>query len=534
MAVDYLKAALDKDKVPQTEALDERQVKNSAGGFSYGVDDFTRFRRFIVLGAESGSYYAGERKLTVENVDAVKRAIKQDGLRAVKEIVEISDRGLAPKNDPALLALALCASADDPATRSAALAALPKVARIPTHLYHFATYVDSCRGWGRGLRTAVASWFNDKPVGNLAYQAVKYQQRDGWALSDLLRLSHPKATGNRNELYKYIVDGWPSIGSEPHPDKDLQIVWAAERAKTVDEKELVHLIEAYNLPMECVPTDKRTKAVYEVLIPSSGITWLLRNLGNLSKTGAIANGQYSNLNAVTERLLDIDQLKKGRAHPLSILVALNTYKSGHGVKGDAVWPVIPKIVDALDSAFYLAFDAVEPTGKRFMLAMDVSASMTWSTIAGMPGITPRTGAAALAMVTNAVEMNCMSMAFANKFMPVNLSSKERLDSLCDRIDRLPASGTDCAIPMLYAAQNNIEVDCFVTMTDSETWAGHIHPTQALKQYRDKTGIAARSVVVGMVSNGFTVADVTDPLQIDIVGFSADCPALISEFAAGRI
>ena len=84
--------------IPQTERLDERQVRNSAGGYSYPVDQWRRLERFLILGSEGGSYYASERTLTRENVDAVKECIKSDGIRAVKLIVDISDSGRAPKN----------------------------------------------------------------------------------------------------------------------------------------------------------------------------------------------------------------------------------------------------------------------------------------------------------------------------------------------------------------------------------------------------------------------------------------------------
>jgi hypothetical protein len=40
----------------------------------------------------------------------------------------------------------------------------------------------------------------------------------------------------------------------------------------------------------------------------------------------------------------------------------------------------------------------------------------------------------------------------------------------------------------------MQVDCFVVLTDSETWSGGIHPTEALRQYRDKMGILARLLV----------------------------------------
>jgi len=56
------------------------------------------------------------------------------------------------------------------------------------------------------------------------------------------------------------------------------------------------------------------------------------------------------------------------------------------------------------------------------------------------------------------------------------------------------------------------------------------PFQALEQYRDKTGIFAKLIVVGMVSNGFTIADPTDPGMLDVVGFDTAVPAVMADFA----
>jgi 60 kDa SS-A/Ro ribonucleoprotein len=121
-------------------------IPNSAGGHAFPVDDWARLDRFLILGSEGGSYYASERDLTRDNAQAVLRAIQADGERAVARIVDISVSGRAPKNDPALFALALAASSDDLATRRSALAALPKVARTGTHLFQFAELVQDVRG----------------------------------------------------------------------------------------------------------------------------------------------------------------------------------------------------------------------------------------------------------------------------------------------------------------------------------------------------------------------------------------------------
>lgn len=532
--MNYLTKVFGKTNVldaPVSVRTDSAQTLNNAGGFVYNVSDRDRLLRFLILGSEKGTYYVSERKLARENAKHVEALIATDGLKVVEMAVEVSVGGRAPKNDPALFVLAMCASFGTDAVKAAALAALPTVARTGTHLFHFAAYVDSMRGWGRGLRSAFGAWYTGQDATSLAYQVVKYGQRDGWGHADILRKAHPKATGSVNEILKYAVDGWPSVGEDPHPDEALAILWAVERLKTAEESEVVTLIGQYRLPMEVVPTEKRTAKVYEAILPNAPITWLIRNLGNLSRHGVVAEGQYSSLNSVCDRLTDADLLRKGRVHPLAVLVAHNTYSAGKGVRGGGEWPVVQKLVDALDSAFELAFQAVEPAGKRCVLGLDVSGSMGAPEIAGMTGITPRIGTAAMALITSRTEKETISMAFSTQFKPFGIRERESLDSVVERMSRMQFGGTDCSLPMKWALENRVEADLFAVYTDSETWAGG-HPTAALRAYREKMGIAAKLVVVGMTATEFTIADSSDTGMLDVVGFDTAAPGVISQFARG--
>ncbi len=97
---------------------------------------------------------------------------------------------------------------------------------------------------------------------------------------------------------------------------------------------------------------------------------------------------------------------------------------------------------------------------------------------------------------------------------------------------MPMSGTDCALPMVYATEKGLKVDTFVVYTDNETWAGRIQPHQALAEYRRKSGIDAKLIVVGMTATGFSIANPSDPGMLDVVGFDAAVPSLITEFARG--
>jgi 60 kDa SS-A/Ro ribonucleoprotein len=161
--------------------------------------------------------------------------------------------------------------------------------------------------------------------------------------------------------------------------------------------------------------------------------------------------------------------------------------------------------------------------------------MTWGEIAGMPGITPAVGAAAMALVTAAVEPDHHILGFSHDLVPINISPRQRLDDVIRTIYSIPMGGTDCALPMLWASRMQVraEVDLFSVYTDSETWAGTIHPAQALTEYRQRSGINAKLAVVGMVSNEFSIADPADPGMLDVVGFDTATPQVLSEFAAAE-
>jgi 60 kDa SS-A/Ro ribonucleoprotein len=93
-------------------------------------------------------------------------------------------------------------------------------------------------------------------------------------------------------------------------------------------------------------------------------------------------------------------------------------------------------------------------------------------------------------------------------------------------------GTDCATPMNYALANRIPVDTFVIMTDNETWAGNIHPMEALRKYRREMGIPARLAVIGTTATEFSIADPDDAGTMDFVGFDAALPIMLNDFSRG--
>jgi len=508
------------------------QVRNSAGGYVWKVDRWAQLVRFLVLGSSSGSYYASARKLTLENAEAVMQCIEADGLRTVQVIVDVSSNGRAPRNDSAILALAMCLKAGDLSTRKAAADAVVRVCRTGTHLFQLATAVDAMGGWGRVTRRAFSRWYQRNDVDKLAYQVSKYRQRDGWSHRDVLRKAHPAPPSEAHDaLYRWVTKGELSAGAP------ARLGLVGEAAHAENAATVIRLITDHGLVREEVPTRfLGDRDVWDAMLRSGRgmpMMAMLRNLAKMTSLGLLSSGSTATRH-VYRKLTDAEQLRRARIHPLQVLVALNTYRRGRGVKGSLSWTPVREVVKALDKAFSLSFDAVPKTGKRHLLAVDVSGSMGWREISGMTGITPAIGAAAMAAVTHRAEASCRLTAFSTGLTKVDLPHNASLAQVQQAFGRIPMGGTNCALPMQYALKHRIPVDTFVVYTDSETWHGKVHPAEALRRYRDKMGIDARLIVAGMVSNGFTIADPDDKGMLDVVGFDTTAPQLMARFTLGEL
>ncbi|MGW8178130.1 MAG: TROVE domain-containing protein [bacterium] len=524
---------------PQSEPIPgKNQVKNNAGGYTYQVDAWGQLARFLILGSEGGTYYAREPEHTKQNAHNLIACIAEDGVRVVNTIVEISDSGRAPKNKPAIFALAACFGATRPdgtpdlATRHAAELALPKVCRIGTHLFQFMNYVQNFRGNGAVLQRALQNWYLNQEPRNLAYQVSKYQSREGWTQRDVLRTAKPRSSDAADPVAMGQVFDWVTGRENTSYGEYLDAVNAA---KTATPEEMASLIERHNLPWEVWPTEMlNNPLVWEAALDRMGLTAMLRNLNRFSAIGMTGLGHGATVNEIISRLTNGEALTKARVHPISVLIAQKTYGLGHGIKGSMTWKPNGKIVDALNDAFYASFGAIEPADKRTFLGIDVSGSMgsNWGgLVAGV--LTAAEAAAAMAMVAYRTEPDAEAFGFAKEFVDLRLTPKMTLNQVLSNTSKMNFGTTDCALPMLHALKNNLEVDTFIVYTDNETWAGNIHPSQALQQYRDKTGIPAKLIVVGMTATNFSIADPSDGGMMDVVGFDTAAPVVMNDFSAGR-
>ena len=518
----------EKNVTPQCKAIPGREAEmqtNNAGGVTFVLDKWAQFDRFLIMGTEGGNYYTSQKPLTLENAKNALNCIKENGKDAVDRIVQISVEGRAMKNDPAIFALALAASFGSPETVAYAFEKMPAVCRIGTHLFQFAETFNSFGKWRAVAKRGFAKWYA-KSEDKLALQLLKYQQRNGWSHRDVLRLAHVKPENEvKNAMFKWVTNDRAKVENVKLPE----IMDAFENLHADPSvNKAIDGIKNHSLSWEMLPTSllKDTK-IWEALIPTMGMTALIRNLGRMSSIGLLSPLTSSEKNVIA-RLNNVEEIQRARIHPIAVLNAINTFSKGKGDKGALTWQPHIKIIDALNAAFYASFKNVEPSGENYFIGIDCSGSMFGASCMGLPNITAAEAAAVMAMAVARTEKNYFIGGFTTGMAPLSISPNMNLDKVLQVIRTFKWGGTDCAQPMIYAKKHHMDIDKFVIFTDNETWAGQIQPVQALKQYRDKFG-KGKLIVCGTSTSHFTIADPKDAGMLDIVGFDSAIPQLISQF-----
>lgn len=366
-----------------------------------------------------------------------------------------------------------------------------------------------------------------------------------WTMRDVFRLSHPK--GVNSELANFILGKDYDLAQVP------SIVQAFDRlqnAKT--EGEVLAAIAAHdNVSWEMIPTEFHKspdvwKALFKSGMPQMA---LLRNVTRMARLGLFDDMVFAADYAA--QLSDAKRIEKSRIHPINYLNALVTYEEGQvdrsgyhsfNVDRNKDWTANAKIAKALNDGYKLAFKNVVPSGKRTFVALDVSGSMA-SKASGID-LSCAQVSGALASFIAASEPYSEIRGFTSNgrrgwgreaaLTDLGISESDSFNTVMKKVQGHNFGGTDCALPMKYAFENDLEVDSFIVVTDNETWAGSGHPHEWLKKYNKKMNRQAKLIVVAATATEFTIADPDDPNQLDVSGFDSSTPKVIADFSAGRI
>ena len=501
-------------------------------------------------------------KIGVLNNDAVMvHAHSADGQKTYKlaynlktgmEIPVFEPRGVDLANELDMQNLKVIIYSNE--VRRYAVEKAEKMIRKASQLFELIELVNEMRGWGRTLHAVVTNFYEKRDDRELAYQIIKYGQRNNWKHSDMLR----KVKLNPSSPVKSNVFGWtvgkfnPLDKVEPNKTRNkagfiidpLTLIWAAERVKSATtEKEVVKLISEYDLPREAIErADTKwlnSVAVWDALLDKMPANAMVRNLAKMARVGLLKPLSDAEQHIVA-RLEDAEAMKRARIHPMRFLQAalmydpnfISDWHRGYYNRPEVEYQISSAVASALQNAFETSFDAVVPTNQKMFITIDVSGSMWGTELANAKPLNCGLAAAAMAWIYARTEKFYQAFAFSSSLTPLKFTRNMSLNSAMKMAREAHWDSTNIGLPIKYALDNRVEVDAFIAITDNEINMGY-HPAQLLKQYNQKMGRNARFATIAMTANGISVADPEDKNMLDIVGFSPDTPELTSKFFRGE-
>lgn len=521
---------------PQPQPIPGREaemIQGRSGGFMFDAGIWKMLRRCLLIGTAQSTYYAGKQELTEDFVAVCSSAIAEDASRVAQEIVYASD-GRAINNSAPIFALVLLSMGQAPEAKKAFQEIFTSVVRTGSHFYEWLNYTKSLRGFGKVIREVGTNWLSREDVKGLAYQLLKYQQRNGFSHRDALRLFHVKPpTEEHRQLFEWVVKGWEELPAEI-PSQALAQIWWYEWLKR-NPQETHQAIARGRLTHEmAAPVGKMDKQAWQLLFEEMPIGAMLRNLGSLTELGVLRMDELANLDRVEAVLNSKEYLRKGRIHPIDVLKALKTYQSGGRLgRSQKTWNPVSRIVDILEKAVELSFDVVEPTGKVFVHAVDVSGSMSGCVVDSV-GLSCCEIATTMALVTAKAEKNYMIRGFAHDFRDLGITSKDSFSSAIRKASNQNFGGTDASVAYEWMIKNKFKADVICFWTDSESWAGYRHPSQALLEYRKKVNKDIKAIYITLAPYRITLVDPKDPLSWDMGGFDPGAPRVIQMLATGEL
>lgn len=493
----------------------ETKTLNSCGRTVYKIGALAQFKRFLVLCNENNTYYAKTENVVQDNIISLETLIAESPNVVLDLVLEYAEQHKCKKYQPLVYSLARCAAEfSQPDVRDRAYKLLPIVATTPTHLFMFLRfYKHICKekhdstGFNKKHRLAIAQWYLSHDITTLAKLVTKYQNREGYTHTDVLRLAHVTPPSDEySDLFNYVL-----TKKVPENGEASVYLQAVEQLKiTTDVAEAVSLITTHRLDREHVPTHLlQDSDIWSALLLHMPSVALIRNLNKMTLVNVIPP---------PERIV------AARVHPMQAYLALYTYEQGKGVKGALTWTPDTTVVDALNTLVQNSFKNVQPIDKKVCVALDVSGSMH-------DGQIPPSICSAVVMALQLVKAcDATVVAFSSGITPITLDLSASITSNVGTVSSLPFSCTDISQPFLWARKNRHKFDAFIVLTDCETNANKEEPVETLKKYRKGVNIPdCKLVVWATTATDFSIADPNDENMLDICGFSSDVPELIMEF-----
>lgn len=566
--------AQSKKGTPQTAPVKGREsemIQNDAGGYGFRIPELDKIRMFLIAGVVEGTYYVSAKDNFADVMETVTLMVAEGKATALLNLIEEVNTQVGDKPAPAIrkreslwmLAVIKHLTNDSTVTRHFYdIIRRKNVVSTLSQLMELLSNLSSLDGKAKissGFKSAIQDFFisGEGDVDRwLAYQFTKYRNRSGVTARDVLRLAHVKPDNDvQDVIFWWVADNGKTDhdtvlaslatfdGEAIEYIRGFELLQTLEKSRAVADLILEHGFTWEMIPSQHVNDDAVLMALLGMNIKGEVVskytmpmTALIRNIPRFASQGMFKNHAFLSR---FETLLTGENAQQtmvhARLHPVRVAMALKAYGSGRS--RNLTFNVDSRVTAILWEAFKLSFGAVQSHGKRVYHAVDISGSM-WSDVQGASMFTCAEASALILNVALQTEplSNMYTLAFTTVPKPMEINkgmSWNDVESLMDDLS-WKMGGTDCSQPMLDALEKDIDVDAFVIYTDNETYAGSMHPYEALELYRQSKPSRkdAKLVVWAMQYARATIIDTEDSTrQMQVSGFDATAVDVVAQFIA---
>jgi hypothetical protein len=483
--------------------------------------------RFLRLGHELGTYEVPLPDLWRTPTPALDTALKQDGPALVRLAAKTLMTGRPHRPEHAVFVLAKAIAHGTPATRQSALNEVPVALRTGVQLFQLLGYLEDHAKWDSKLRAALRAWYTTRSTTELANVILRSPHHGSWNHRKALGIAAPNPpTKPHGALFRWVQDGTLDPAHAHEPGLDHLAAYQALQA-TQSLTVVLTLLTRWPLLREHIPARwLRSPEVWRLVLPTLSLEALVRWMPRMADNDLVQAGD--SVHALTaQRLREIE--KRGTTSPFAALVALGAIRAGCAER-DTTAP------DAVESALLAMFHqrtrATARLGGTLVIAIDPAASKAADGLPALPGLSPRTAFAALALMAAARAQVVHVLAFGQTLTPMALGPDDTLENLLAKLDAVPQGPTDGAAPIEWATSQGIAADAFLVLNGtcpakavSRTWASLLH-------HRSKTGRATRWLAVSAGAHRLCPEPCVDGRMVEAHGLDASVPSLIMDLLDG--
>lgn len=457
---------------------------NREGFKAWEMSDYDKLEQLCMTGTMQNTFYASTKELVNEAIPIFQNAKAED---LAKAIVKGRNEGYVRTSN--IMGLIYLSQKDPVLFRSV----FNKVIKTGNDMEDFINMCHKVRGFGRSIKSAIASWLTENVN---PYYALKYRKQ----VADAIRISKFKG---EDPIYKFALAHY--LGSVVKSrdkfnkpvmldEKDIKPAYkkypqlkgyqaAVEALKEGETDKLIELINKHKLDvMSLIGNGKVEDKVWTALGNQMPVMMTLKYLNKLDRSGVF----NKDISMIKEKLT-VENLQKAKVFPFRLYIAY-THMTNQKV-GNHLVDVLNKYIESFDWGVFNKYS--------WCIAPDVSGSMT-NAVTGSD-LTPAIVAGMFSGFFYKGLDESILVPWGTNAYKYNTPKADSVVTHINNIARAGGGGTNMEAPVNHLINTKTKVDNFMLITDSMEWgSGWL---TSWKEYKRKINHNARAFMIRVDSNG---------------------------------